>query len=241
MKFCVNSPTTKMKASVSTAPRPGRRKPNRRSGCHARGSSSSVWSIVPMIEPEHPQRDGQRHQHQQASQEHRFERRLFRRHVYRQKAARAEAQRAACAPPRRAAVLLGAAGPARTRRSGRCGSRRGRRAARSCRCGVRRPAASDCAAPLLAPAFSPEAPFEAPLASGLAGALLPPLPPRKSVTYQPEPFNWKPAAVTCLRNVSFPHSGHCVNWRVADLLKHVLPEAARFATISVDRHDLLPY
>ena len=26
-----------------------------------------------------------------------------------------------------------------------------------------------------------------------------PLPPRKSVTYQPEPLSWKPAAVTCLR------------------------------------------
>lgn len=36
------------------------------------------------------------------------------------------------------------------------------------------------------------------------------LPPRKSVTYQPEPFNWNPAAVTCLRKVSFPHSGQFV-------------------------------
>lgn len=37
------------------------------------------------------------------------------------------------------------------------------------------------------------------------------LPPRKSVTYQPEPFNWKPAAVTCLENASFPQAGHCVS------------------------------
>jgi len=30
-----------------------------------------------------------------------------------------------------------------------------------------------------------------------------PLPlPRKSVTYQPEPFNWKPAAVSCFRKLS---------------------------------------
>src|ERR1700754_4665963 len=51
MKFCVNNPTTKMKASVSTAPRPGRRKPNRFSGRQACGNSSSVWSIVPMMRP----------------------------------------------------------------------------------------------------------------------------------------------------------------------------------------------
>jgi hypothetical protein len=37
------------------------------------------------------------------------------------------------------------------------------------------------------------------------------LPPRKSVTYQPEPFSWKPAAVTCLEKVSFPQAGHCVS------------------------------
>src|SRR5438270_8125338 len=34
-------------------------------------------------------------------------------------------------------------------------------------------------------------------ASGLASVLAAPLPlPRKSVTYQPEPFSWKPAAVS---------------------------------------------
>jgi hypothetical protein len=43
------------------------------------------------------------------------------------------------------------------------------------------------------------------------GAELPPLPPRKSVTYQPEPLSWKPAAVTCLENVSAPHAGHVVS------------------------------
>jgi hypothetical protein len=31
---------------------------------------------------------------------------------------------------------------------------------------------------------------------------------RKSVTYQPLPLSWKPAAVTCLRKVSLLHWGH---------------------------------
>jgi len=33
------------------------------------------------------------------------------------------------------------------------------------------------------------------------------LSPRKSVTYQPEPLSWNPAAVTCLTNVAAPHAG----------------------------------
>jgi len=37
----------------------------------------------------------------------------------------------------------------------------------------------------------------------------PPL-PRKSVTYQPEPLSWKPAAVTCFWYVLCPHSGQTV-------------------------------
>jgi hypothetical protein len=50
-----------------------------------------------------------------------------------------------------------------------------------------------------------------PLSSLLA--LLPLLlfPPRKSVTYQPEPFNWNPAAVTCFEKALFPQAGHCVS------------------------------
>jgi len=43
-----------------------------------------------------------------------------------------------------------------------------------------------------------------------AGALAPPEPPRKSVTYQPEPLSWKPAAVTCLLKVSAPQAGQVV-------------------------------
>ena len=35
--------------------------------------------------------------------------------------------------------------------------------------------------------------------------------PRKSVTYQPEPLSWKPAAVTCFLKLSAPHSGHTVS------------------------------
>lgn len=34
---------------------------------------------------------------------------------------------------------------------------------------------------------------------------------RKSVTYQPVPFNWKPAAVNCFLKVDLPHSGQSVN------------------------------
>jgi hypothetical protein len=36
------------------------------------------------------------------------------------------------------------------------------------------------------------------------GAALPPL---KSVTYQPDPLSWNPAAVNCLVNAAFPHWG----------------------------------
>jgi hypothetical protein len=50
-------------------------------------------------------------------------------------------------------------------------------------------------------------------AAGAFAALLfaPLLPLRKSVTYQPEPFNWNPAAVTCFEKASFPQAGHCVS------------------------------
>lgn len=35
-------------------------------------------------------------------------------------------------------------------------------------------------------------------------------PPRKSVTYQPEPLSWNPAAVTCLLKASAPQAGQVV-------------------------------
>ena len=44
-----------------------------------------------------------------------------------------------------------------------------------------------------------------------AGALAAPEPPRKSVTYQPEPLSWKPAAVTCLAKADWPHCGQTVS------------------------------
>ena len=46
-------------------------------------------------------------------------------------------------------------------------------------------------------------------AAAVAGAAaeVPPLPPLKSVAYQPEPLSWKPAAVSCLLNVACPHDG----------------------------------
>jgi len=40
---------------------------------------------------------------------------------------------------------------------------------------------------------------------------LPPLLLRKSVTYQPDPLSWKPAAVNCLENAACPHWGQSVN------------------------------
>ena len=48
-------------------------------------------------------------------------------------------------------------------------------------------------------------------AAPVAVADAPPLPPRKSVTYQPEPFSWKPAAVTCLLKLSAPQAGQVVS------------------------------
>lgn len=54
-------------------------------------------------------------------------------------------------------------------------------------------------------------PASPPLAAGAAdwpAAGLPaPLLLRKSVTYQPEPLSWKPAAVTCLEYVLWPQAG----------------------------------
>ncbi len=47
-----------------------------------------------------------------------------------------------------------------------------------------------------------------------AGADVPPLPPlplRKSVTYQPVPLSWKPAAVSCFLKVLLAQDGQSVN------------------------------
>src|SRR5690606_34755695 len=53
------------------------------------------------------------------------------------------------------------------------------------------------------------APLEdAPPAPSEAGAWLP---PRKSVTYQPEPLSWKPAAVSCFWKEEAPQAGQTVS------------------------------
>ncbi len=56
---------------------------------------------------------------------------------------------------------------------------------------------------------APAAP-EAPAAPATAGADVLAAPPLKSVAYQPEPFSWKPAAVSCLLKLGAPQEGHCV-------------------------------
>jgi hypothetical protein len=66
-------------------------------------------------------------------------------------------------------------------------------------------AASAVEALLSADAVAPAA------AAPVAAAEVPPEPPRKSVTYQPEPLSWKPAAVICLLNVALPQAGHSVS------------------------------
>lgn len=77
-------------------------------------------------------------------------------------------------------------------------------------------AASDlglASAGLLSPAGAPVgavSDFVSALLSLAASFFLLPL-SRKSVTYQPLPFNWNPAAVTCLVYVAAPHAGHTVN------------------------------
>src|SRR5262245_33224789 len=58
---------------------------------------------------------------------------------------------------------------------------------------------------------SPLAAVSLPLASVAAPLSVFPdfaAPPLKSVTYQPLPFNWNPAADSCLTSVSAPHDGH---------------------------------
>ena len=73
-------------------------------------------------------------------------------------------------------------------------------------------------------------------APSLAASLPALLPPRKSVTYQPEPLSWKPAAVTCLAKAAAPQAGQMRQHRVGHLLQHVLRVAAGRAAVGVDRH-----
>ncbi|MCY1237262.1 hypothetical protein D9M72_499500 [compost metagenome] len=127
---------------------------------------------------EHPQRDAQRHQHQQPGQEPGFQGgSLLGNH------GTGPAQWQAQALPQPPA----AAGVAEADEAGLADD-------------------SAAAGALAAAAAAPPA---APVA---AGALAPALPPRKSVTYQPEPLSWKPAAVSCFLNEpATPHDGQSVS------------------------------
>jgi hypothetical protein len=59
--------------------------------------------------------------------------------------------------------------------------------------------------------FASEAGFDSPFeASGDFDDGFAPL-LRKSVAYQPLPFNWKPAALSIFENVGFPQVGHTVS------------------------------
>ena len=50
------------------------------------------------------------------------------------------------------------------------------------------------------------------LSAGPVGmAVVGAVPPRKSVAYQPVPFNWKPAAVNCFLKLGLPHDRHTVS------------------------------
>jgi hypothetical protein len=51
-------------------------------------------------------------------------------------------------------------------------------------------------------ALSPDGAGESPDLTSTAGALFLPPPSRKSVTYQPVPLSWKPAAVSCFLKVA---------------------------------------
>lgn len=47
--------------------------------------------------------------------------------------------------------------------------------------------------------------------TSVGAVLFLPAPSLKSVTYQPVPLSWKPAAVSCFLKVAAPHSGQSVN------------------------------
>ena len=71
------------------------------------------------------------------------------------------------------------------------------------------PAPDDVSDPApVAPALVP-APAALPAAVPVAGGLPPLL--RKSVTYQPDPFNWNPAAETSFRRSGLWQAGHSVS------------------------------
>ena len=50
-----------------------------------------------------------------------------------------------------------------------------------------------------------------PVLGSVGSSLFLPEPSLKSVTYQPVPFSWKPAAVSCFLKVALPQAGQTVN------------------------------
>ena len=64
-------------------------------------------------------------------------------------------------------------------------------------------------------------------------------PPRKSVSYQPLPLSWKPAAETCLTSAARAARRAVDERRVAELLQRLELVAARRAAVFVDRHGVV--
>ena len=206
-----NTPVSSRPSSITITPSPGTVRRNWIEACAPTGSTI----CEPLKQPqEHaveqaedrlqdPDRDGEREPDQQAGNQVAFHASL-----------RGDA--------------LGLAAAAVRATGGRwCRRRLGGRGCRGRRIGLRDLGAIGRAGGLAAASAAPSPPFASPPFGRRssqsrrlrrssrrrpASADLPDgLSPRKSVTYQPEPFNWKPAAVTCLRNVDSPQAGHTVS------------------------------
>jgi hypothetical protein len=52
---------------------------------------------------------------------------------------------------------------------------------------------------------------DSPAGADAAAAPVTPLPPLKSVAYQPDPLSWKPGALSCLLNLGAPQAGQSVS------------------------------
>src|SRR5450830_1863550 len=169
MKLRVARPVMKMISSVRMVPRPGIWKPTSASGRQLSGSSSSDWSMVPMI-------------------------RLSTHTVM---ASGTRISRPVMKYLRMgwffAYVALGVLGALGAAAAGAAGAA----------------AAGAAAAPASEDGGASAAGSAVPVAPVLLATLL--LLPRKSVTYQPEPLSWKPAAVSCFLKLSLLQDGQTVN------------------------------
>lgn len=81
-------------------------------------------------------------------------------------------------------------------------------------------AASDDAPPVLAAG-----------SAAVASGTVAPAPPRKSVTYQPVPLSWKPAAVTCFLKAALLQDGQTVSGS-----SNIFGKTTGFAAIRINRH-----